>query len=47
MQNTAHPMDRTANWCSHGAWVTVAKRMCFSPFKDFPMHLEGDLWIPC
>jgi hypothetical protein len=20
----AHPMDRTANWCSHGGWFTLA-----------------------
>jgi hypothetical protein len=19
----AHPMDRTANWCSHGRWFTL------------------------
>jgi len=19
----AHPMDRTANWCSHGGWFTL------------------------
>jgi hypothetical protein len=22
--NSAHPMDRTANWCSHGGWFTLA-----------------------
>jgi hypothetical protein len=21
----AHGMDRTANWCSHGGWVTLAE----------------------
>jgi len=20
----AHPMDRMANWCSHGGWFTLA-----------------------
>jgi hypothetical protein len=24
MKNTAHPVDRTANWCSHGGWFTLA-----------------------
>jgi hypothetical protein len=25
MKNTAHPVDRTANWCSHGGWFTLAQ----------------------
>jgi hypothetical protein len=24
MNHPAHPTDRTANWCSHGGWFTLA-----------------------
>jgi len=24
MKNTAHPVDRMANWWSHGGWFTLA-----------------------
>jgi hypothetical protein len=26
MKNTAHPMDRTSNWCIGGCWFTLARR---------------------
>ncbi len=29
MKNTAHPVDRTANWCSHGGWFTLAIKLYF------------------
>jgi hypothetical protein len=27
MKNTAHLVDRTANWCSHGGWFILAPHM--------------------
>jgi hypothetical protein len=27
MENTAPPMDRMANWCSHGGWFMLALSM--------------------
>jgi hypothetical protein len=30
MKNTAHPVDRTANWCSHGGWFTLAASLAAS-----------------
>ncbi len=32
MKNTAHPMDRMANWCSHGGWFTLAPMLVLGTF---------------
>ncbi len=29
MKKTAHPVDRTANWCTHGGWFSLAFTMVF------------------
>jgi hypothetical protein len=31
MKNTAHPMDRTTNWCSHGGWFILAIKVVKEP----------------
>jgi hypothetical protein len=35
MKYTAHPVDRTANWCSHGGWFTLAASFGLFACLDF------------
>jgi hypothetical protein len=39
----AHPMDRTANWCSHGGWFTLANIL--PTCKHFVIPIGGTTFV--
>jgi hypothetical protein len=38
MKNTAHPVDRTADWCTHAGWLTLVNYLARIKWATVNQH---------
>jgi hypothetical protein len=41
--NAGHPMDKKANWCSHGGWFTLAGSLFLCTDDQLASYIKGYL----
>jgi hypothetical protein len=39
--NAGHPMDKKANWCSHGGWFTLAGSLSLCTDDQLASYIKG------